>query len=123
MDTKVVTIQLVKDLMASESGLLPYTLYKRYGVTPIVLVQIVKRLQEKGYLQIEGSNRLMLTKKGRANAEGLLSSLSKAVKGKMDSAYFIRITCNVLDRRMPFLPSRKFFEFYNQYIKEGVKNG
>lgn len=123
MDTKVVTIQLVKDLMASESGLLPYTLYKRYGVTPIVLVQIVKRLKEKGYLQIEGSNRLMLTKEGRANAEGLLSSLSKTVKGKMDSAYFISITCNVLDRRMPFLPSRKFFELYNQYIKEGVKNG
>lgn len=123
MDTKVVTIQLIKDLMASESGLLPYTLYKRYGVTPIVLVQIVKRLQEKGYLQIEGNNRLMLTKEGRANAEGLVSSLSKADKGKMDSAYFISITSNILDRRKPFLPSRKFFELYNQNIKEGVKNG
>ena len=65
MDTREAIVQLVKDLMASDNGLLPFTLYKRYGVTPMELVQMVKRLQSKGYLQIQANNRLVLTKEGR----------------------------------------------------------
>ena len=114
MDTRVATIQLLKDLMASDGGLLPYTLYKRYGVTPIVLVQIVKRLQEKCYLQIMGDSRLMLTKVGRDNAEGLISNLSKSARIKMDSDFFIRISSDMLDRRKPYWPSRLFFEQYKR---------
>jgi hypothetical protein len=121
MDTKEATVQLVKDLMASDNGLLPFTLYKRYGVTPMELVQIVKRLQSKGYLQIQTNNRLVLTKEGRENAEGFISCLLKASRVRMDSAFFISITNNILDRRKPFLPSRLFFEQYNK--KEGVMNG
>ena len=120
MDTKEVTIQLVKDLMASENGLLPFTLYKRYGVTPMELVQIVKRLQSKGYLQIQPNNRLILTKEGRENAEGLIASMNQIARIRMDSSYFLNITGNLLDRKKPFLPSRKFFE---QLEKEGERNG
>ena len=120
MDTKETTVQLVKDLMASDNGLLPFTLYKRYGVTPMELVQIVKRLQSKGYLQIQANNRLVLTKEGRENAEGLIASMSRIARVRMDSAYFINITGYLMDRRKPFLPSRHFFE---QMKKEGERNG
>lgn len=120
MDTKEATVQLVKDLMASDSGLLPFTLFKRYGMTPMELVQMVKHLQSKGYLQIQTNNRLVLTKEGRENAEGLIANMSRTARVRMDSTYFINITGNMLDRRMPFLPSRHFFE---QIKKEGVKNG
>lgn len=120
MDTKDVTIQLMKDLVASDTGLLPYTLYKRYGVTPIVLIQIVKRLQDKGFLQMVENNRLLLTSEGRDNAEGFIASLSKTGRVRMDSAYFLRIAGFLLDRKTPFLPSKKFFELYN---REGEKNG
>ena len=78
MDTKEVTIQLMKDLVASEAGLLPYTLYKRYGVTPLVLIQIVKRLQEKGFLLMGPENRLILTREGRDNAEGFIARLNRS---------------------------------------------
>lgn len=120
MDTKEVTIQLLKDLYASDGGLLPYTLYKRYGVTPIALVQIVKRLQEKDYLTIEQDNRMLLTADGREKAEGLISNLSKPERNKIDSQFFISIASNILDKKKPFLPSMQFFEQYN---KEGEENG
>jgi hypothetical protein len=120
MDTREAIVQLVKDLMASDNGLLPFTLYKRYGVTPMELVQMVKRLQSKGYLQIQTNNRLVLTKDGRENAEGFIASMSRIARARMDSTYFINIAGNLLDRRTPFLPSRRFFE---QIKKEGVKNG
>ena len=120
MDTREAIVQLVKDLMASDNGLLPFTLYKRYGVTPMELVQMVKRLQSKGYLQIQTNNRLVLTKDGRENAEGFIASMSRTARARMDSTYFINIAGNLLDRRTPFLPSRRFFEQIN---KEGVKNG
>ena len=121
MDTKETTIQLLKDLISSDTGLLPYTLYKRYGTTPIMLVQTVKGLQAKNYLVMDDHNRIMLTNEGRKNAEGMISSLSKASRAKKDSAFLISIKSIVLDRRKPFLPSRQFFEQYNK--KEGVKNG
>lgn len=120
MDTREVTIQLIKDLVTSDAGLLPYTLYKRYGVTPIVLIQVVKRLQDKGILQIIENNRLLLTREGRDNAEGFIASLSKTRRIRMDSAYFLSISGNQLDRKKPFLPSNLFFENYN---KEGDENG
>ena len=120
MDTKEVTIQLMKDLVASEAGLLPYTLYKRYGVTPLVLIQIVKRLQEKGFLLMGPENRLILTREGRDNAEGFIARLNRTARVKMDSSYFLNIAVHLLDKRKPFLPSKSFFELYN---KEGVKNG
>ena len=114
------TIQLMKDLMASETGLLPYTLYKRYGVTPLVLIQIVKRLHEKGFLLIGPDNRLILTREGRDNVEGFITRLNRITRVKMDSSFFLNIAVNLLDKREPFLPSKKFFELYN---REGVKNG
>lgn len=120
MDTKEVTIQLMKDLMASDAGLLPYTLYKRYGVTPIVLIQIVKRLQGKGFLLMGTDNRLILTREGRNNAEGYIASLNRQTRVRMDSAYFFNIEGDLLDKRKPFMPSKSFFELYN---KEGAKNG
>ncbi len=120
MDTKEATVQLVRDLLTSENGLLPYTLYKRYGITPMVLVQIVKRLQAKGYILILPNNRLVLTKDGRDNAEGFIASLSRMARVRMDSAYFISITGNILSKRNPYLPSKQFFE---QRDKEGERNG
>lgn len=120
MDIKEVTIQLMKDLVASDSGLLPFTLYKRYGVSPIVLIQVVKRLQDKGFLLMGNDNRLILTREGRDNAEGFIASLIKSVRVKRNSAYFLNIESNLLDKKKPFLPSKSFFELYH---KEGVKNG
>ena len=120
MDTKEATIQLVRDLMASDNGLLPFTLYKRYEVTPMRLVQIVKRLQSKGFLQIQTNNRLVLSQKGRDNAEGLIASMSRIARVRMDAAYIKNISVNQLDKSKPFLPSRLFFEQLN---KEGERNG
>lgn len=120
MDTNEATVQLVKDLLVSEGGLLPYTLYKRYGVTPIMLVQIVKRLQAKSILKILPNNRLMLTEGGRKEAEGLIASIYKSSRVKMDSAYFISISGSIMDRKNPYLPSREFFE---QRKKEGERIG
>lgn len=122
MDTKEATIQLVKDLMASDNGLLPYTLYKRYGVTPIKLVQIVKRLQLKGYLQIQTGNRLILTKEGREKAGGFIANMCRISRAKTDSAYFMSIKGYLLDRGNPFLPSKKFFEQLNRKEKGMVSN-
>lgn len=119
MDTKQVTVQLVKDLLASEKGLMPYTLYKRYGVTPIALVQIVKKLQDKGYLQFVEENRMILTTKGKDNAEGLISSLSRTSK-RIRSPFFDAISVSILDKRIPYLPSMHFF---NELNKEGDENG
>lgn len=120
VDTRVVTIQLLKDLCVSETGLLPYTLYKRYGVTPVVLVQIVKRLQTNGVVQLVGEPRLMLTKAGRDNVESLIASLTLKKKEKAESAFFASIKGNKIDKRIPFLPSKQFFELLD---KEGVRNG
>lgn len=119
MDIKEATIQLLRDLCASETGLLPYTLYKRYGVTPIVLVQIVKKYQNSGVIRMENDNRIFLTKEGRNNIEGLISSLAKTSITKADSAYFLSISRNKMDRRVPYLPSKRFFEL----LKEGERNG
>lgn len=120
MDTKAATIQLVKDLMQSEKGLLPYTLYQRYGVTPVALVRIVRNMQNIGYLSLVDDNRIILTSEGKSNAEGYINSLAKQTKNKVDSDYFKKIKGNHLDKRKPYLPSRQFFE---QYKKEGEENG
>lgn len=119
MDIKEATIQLLRDLYSSESGLLPYTLYKRYGVTPIALVQIVKKYQNSGVIQMVNNNRILLTKAGRENIEGLISSLSKTSITKVKSAFFLGVARNKMDRRMPYLPSKRFFEIF----KEGERNG
>jgi len=119
MDIREVSIQLLKDLYSSESGLLPYTLYKRYGVTPIVLVQIVKKYQNSGVIMMENNNRILLTNEGRENIEGLISSLLKKSGGQTVSAYLSNISKDKLDKRFPYLPSKRFFEL----IKEGERNG
>lgn len=120
MDIKEATVQLVKDLYASENGLLPFTLYRRYGVTPKVLVDIVKGLQEKCYLQLGKDNRLILTPKGRENAEGIIANQKKNTGENMDSEFFINIAGILMGKREPFLPSKQFFEKYN---REGDENG
>lgn len=119
MDTNVATIQLLKDLYASETGLLPYTLYRRYGVTPVELVQIVKRLQASAVVQLTGGHRMSLTKTGRENIDSLIASLTPKKKEEKESAYFVRIKSNKIGRRIPFMPSKHFFELLE---KEGVRN-
>lgn len=109
MDIKETTIQLLRDLCASESGLLPYTLYKRYGVTPVTLVQIVKKYQSSGVIQMV-NNKILLTKDGRENIEGLISSLLKKYSPKAGSGYFLSISRNKIDKRLPYIPSKRFFE-------------
>ena len=119
MGIKEATIQLLKDLYASETGLLPYTLYKRYGLTPIELVNIVKRYQNSGEIKMVNNNRILLSKKGKENIERLISVLSKKSGTKSDSVYFNSIMRDRIDRRIPYLPSKRFFEL----IKEGERNG
>ena len=120
MDINETTIQLMKDLFSSEKGLLPYTLYKRYGVTPKALVDAVKSLQDKGYLAVGTDNRLMLTRLGKENVEGIISSRGRKGSDKIDSDFFISIAGSLLDKRKPYIPSIRFFELYT---KEGVENG
>lgn len=120
MDIKGTKIQLMKDLFSSEKGLLPYTLYKRYGVTPKALVDAVKSLQEKGYLAVGTDNRLILTRLGKENVEGIISSRGRKGGDKIDSDFFISIEGSMLDKRKPYIPSIRFFEIYK---KEGVENG
>ena len=119
MGIKEATIQLLKDLYASETGLLPYTLYKRYGLTPIELVNIVKRYQNSGEIKMVNNNRILLSKKGKENIERLISALSKKSGTKSDSVYFNSIMRDRIDRRIPYLPSKRFFEL----IKEGERSG
>ena len=96
MDTRDATIQLMRDLYASDNGLLPYTLYKRYGVTPIVLAQIVKRLQRKGFVRLVKDNRLLLTDEGKEKTEGYVFRLINQKKTRVESEYFMNISTNTM---------------------------
>lgn len=120
MDIKEATVQFVKDLYASEKGLLPFTLYKRYGISPRDLVIIVKDLQAKGYLLLCDDNRILLTQLGRENAEGIIANNERRGTVSIDSAYFAHIRTGALDMKKPFIPSIQFFEHYK---KEGEENG
>lgn len=120
MDTKKAAIQLIKDLNASETGLMPYTLYKRYGLTPIELVEIVKKLQEKSFIRLSQDNRLLITDEGRRKAEGYIASLSRQAYRNVNSAFFKSITTNALDKRKPYIPTEFVFDRLN---KEGEENG
>lgn len=120
MDTKEASIQLMKDLYASETGLMPYTLYKRYGLKPIDLVQIVKKLQEKGYIRLLQDNRLVVTAEGRTKTEGYIASLGRQTQKKVNSAFFMSIKTHALDNRKPYIPTNFVFESLN---KEGEENG
>lgn len=120
MDIREVKVQLLKDLFASETGLLPYTLYKRYDVTPVDLVRVVKQLQKEGIVQLVNDNRTLLTKVGREKTEGLISSLTKKENKRIQSKYINSITINKLDKKIPYIPRIHFFE---QYKKEGEENG
>lgn len=119
MDIREVKIRLLKDLFASETGLLPYTLYKRYDVMPVDLVRVVKQLQKEGIVQLVNANRIFLTRVGREKTEGLISSLTKK-ENRRQSKYINLITINKLDKRIPYIPRIHFFE---QYKKEGEENG
>lgn len=122
MDIKETTIQLMKDLFSSEKGLLPYTLYKRYGVTPKTLVDAVKSLQEKGYLTVGTDNRLMLTRLGKENVEGIILSHGRKGGDKIDSDFFTSIAGSLLDKRKPYIPSIRFFELYKKKEWRMVRN-
>ena len=120
MDTKEATIQLMKDLYASVTGHMPYTLYKRYGITPIDLVQIVKKLQKIGLIRLLQDNRLLLTAEGRKKTEGYISNLGRQTPKGVNSEFFKSITTNAHDKRKPYIPTNFVFECLN---KEGEENG
>lgn len=120
MDIKEAIAQLVKDLYASEKGLLPYTLYSRYGLSPKDLVKAVKRLEGNGYIQVGKDNRLALTKKGKENAEGLIACSRRSSESKLDSDFFVSINGKMIGKQDPYIPSASFFDQYN---KEGEENG
>lgn len=106
MDTSIATISLIKDLYASEKGLLPYTLYRKYGILPRTLVEIIKNLQRQGLAIVEDSGKLRLTKNGKKYGEGLMHHAAKDNRHNQKKlVYFQSISKDRMGRQLPYLPN------------------
>lgn len=111
MDIKSKYKDVLIDLFYAEKGLLAYTLYGRYKITPSEIVSFINEYKNQGYLQIDNEHRISLTNSGRLALSGLLQSLPRKESYAKSYLNSILITpCK--DIYEPYLPDETFFINY-----------
>ena len=102
--------QLLKDLYNTEEGLIPYSMYKIYKISPSQLAEFLNNLIEKGYLVLE-NNLVNLTESGRKYVEDLWDDTSQKEGSKTCQYYDGVFIGEQMEVNVPWMPP------YECYLK------
>ena len=113
MVSRKLAIELVKTLLQSIDGMLPYTLYTRFKMNAVDVLAFVKQFQPKGLILVDDELRIKLTQKGRLYALKLINQhKEESVEG--GSEYYNKIQIPQLDKYEPYIPDKVFAEKYKK---------
>jgi hypothetical protein len=113
MVSKVLAIELIKELYKSAEGLLPYTLYTRFKMNAIDVLAFVKQYQPRNLISVDDELRIRLTDDGRRYALSIINKNNREL-AKIYSDYYNQIKAPQLGKYDPYIPDKSFAEKYNQ---------
>ena len=116
MDIKQKYRHIWKDLYSSETGLLAYTLHRRYHLQPSEAVAFMDQYEKEGLITVDNELRISITNKGRESIGDLLQKLVNASSDE-GSLYLDNIKVNdKVGIFEPYIPDK---QFYFKYKNEG----
>lgn len=119
MDIKSKYKDVLLDLFYSEKGLLAFTLYGRYAISPSEIIGFINEYRNQGYLQVNNEHRISLTDLGRKELNSLLQALPHE---NVNTSVFLQSirTYPCKDIFEPYLPDELFYikNFKGKRVKE-----
>lgn len=116
MDIKQKYRHIWNDLYSSETGLLAYTLHRRYHLQPSEAVAFMDQYEKEGLITVDNELRISITNKGRESIGDLLQKLVNASSDE-GSLYLDNIKVNdKVGIFEPYIPDK---QFYFKYKNEG----
>lgn len=116
MDIKQKYRHIWNDLYSSETGLLAYTLHRRYHLQPSEAVAFMDQYEKEGLITVDNELRISITNKGRESIGDLLQKLVNASSDE-GSLYLDNIKVNEkVGIFEPYIPDK---QFYFKYKNEG----
>lgn len=103
------------DLYSSDSGLLVYTLYSRYGLEPSEAIEFIRKYKTERAIAVDENDRIRLTPEGKEKVVSLLGSLDAQRESSIDYSYLHSIKTDAdIEPFAPYLPSIEFYERYSK---------
>ena len=118
MISKLLAIDLIRDLYKSSEGLLPFTLYTRYKMSTVDLLSFIKEFEPRKLISIDEELRISLTKEGRRYAEALLNRHNDETI-KNGSTYHKEVLMPQIGKYDPYIPDTSFVKKY-KHREDGV---
>lgn len=116
MDIKQKYRHIWNDLYGSETGLLAYTLHRRYHLQPSEAVAFMDQYEKEGLITVDNELRISITNKGRESIGDLLQKLVNTPSDE-GSLYLDNIKINdKVGIFEPYIPDK---QFYFRYKNEG----
>ena len=112
MDIKQKYRHIWNDLYSSETGLLAYTLHRRYHLQPSEAVAFMDQYEKEGLITVDNELRISITNKGRESIGDLLQKLVNASSDE-GSLYLDNIKVNdKVGIFEPYIPDKQFYFKY-----------
>ena len=109
MDIKQKYRHIWNDLYSSETGLLAYTLHRRYHLQPSEAVAFMDQYEKEGLITVDNELRMSITNKGRESIGDLLQKLVNASSDE-GSLYLDNIKVNdKVGIFEPYIPDKQFY--------------
>lgn len=113
LDTHIKIKNVLSDLYASRDGLLAFTLYSRYDMSPSDTLTFIKTYKSDGFIAVDDDKRLRLTEKGKHEISNLLSNLkkykTKSENNKSNSFLDSILSEETIQPFEPYLPIERYF--------------
>lgn len=111
MDIDIIHKNILADLFSSEKGLMPYTFYTRYGITPADMIDFINKYKELKTISIDQELRIRLTEEGRKSVYGIYKRIEAHIRKENNkSEYLGDVQDKKMDLYTPYVPDRIFYD-------------